>query len=280
MRDIDCKPIIEGVRTACIQACTSLPDDVMDALKGAREAEESPVGVDVIDQLIENADIARREDVPICQDTGFAIVFVELGQDAHVVGGDLYEAINEGVRQGYQDGYLRKSIARHPLDRVNTRDNTPAVIHTSIVPGDGVRITVAPKGAGSENMSVVKALKPADGIEGVTKLVVDTVVQAGPNPCPPLVVGVGIGGTLEKAAILSKKAICRDIGSKSDKPTDAQLETSLLEAVNATGVGPSGFGGRVTALAVHVESYPCHIASLPVAVTLQCHAARHKSFEV
>ena len=261
---------------ACIHACWALPGDVFDALKASRETEESPVGRDVIDQLIENAEIAYNEHVPICQDTGLALVFVELGQDAHVVGGGLYDAINEGIRQGYEDGYLRKSIVRHPLDRVNTQDNSPAVIHTTIVPGDRLKITVAPKGGGSENMSVARVFPPAAGAAGIKQFVVDTVRNAGPNPCPPIIVGVGIGGTMEMAGILSKKAILRKIGESSRNPVDAKLESDLLEAVNATGVGPSGYGGRVTALAVNVESYPCHIASLPVAITLQCHAARHK----
>jgi len=280
MREIDAAIITERVRAACIEACTVLPRGVLEALKRARRIEESPTGRDILDQLIANAEIARFEHIPICQDTGLTLVFVELGQDAHITGGGLYDAINEGVRRGYDEGYLRKSIVRHPLDRANTGDNTPAVIHTEIVPGDGLRIIVAPKGGGSENMSAARMLKPSDGIEGVTRFVVDTVREAGSNPCPPLIVGVGLGGTIEKAAILSKKAILREVGKPSANPTDAKLEDDLLEAVNATGVGPAGLGGRVTALAVHVESYPCHIASLPVAVTLQCHAARHSSFGI
>lgn len=276
MREISASEITRLLKTACMDACWALPSDVFDALKASREIEESPVGRDVIDQLVENAEIAYNEQVPICQDTGLALVFVELGQDAHVVGGGLYDAINEGVRQGYEDGYLRKSIVRHPLDRVNTQDNTPAVIHTTIVPGDRLKITVAPKGGGSENMSVARVFPPAAGAAGIEQFVVDTVRNAGPNPCPPIIVGVGIGGTMEMAGILSKKAILRKIGESSPNPVDAKLESDLLEAVNATGVGPSGYGGRVTALAVNVESYPCHIASLPVAITLQCHAARHK----
>ena len=257
-----------------------LPDDVTAALQRSREIEESSAARDVIDQIIENAGIAKEEQVPICQDTGVALVFVELGQDAHIVGGGLYDAINEGVRRGYNQGYLRKSIVRHPIDRVNTQDNTPAVIHVELVPGDRVKITIAPKGGGSENVSAAKMLTPADGLEGVKAFVVKTVTDAGSNPCPPIVVGVGIGGTLEKTALLSKKAILRNVGEPSANPIDAQIERDLLAAVNDTGVGPSGLGGRVTALAVHVESHPCHIASLPVAVTLQCHAARHVTFEV
>lgn len=280
MREIDAGLIVEKVKQACIDACNLLPDDVMDALKHARELEESPAGIDVIDQLIENAEIARNEQVPICQDTGLALVFVEIGQDVHVTGGVLYEAINEGVRQGYDEGYLRKSIVRHPLDRVNTRDNTPAVIHTEIVPGDRLKITVAPKGGGSENMSVARVFPPAAGFEGIKRFVVETVRNAGPNPCPPIVVGIGLGGTLEKAALLSKQAILRPIGEPNPNPIDAEIERNLLAAVNDTGVGPSGLGGRITALGVHVESHPCHIASLPVAITIQCHAARHKEIVI
>lgn len=280
MREISADKITDGVRQACIDACRNLPEDVVDALKRSLEIEESPAGRDVLEQLIENARIAREEQMPICQDTGIALVFVEIGQDAHIVGGDLAEAINEGVRQGYDEGYLRKSVVRHPLERVNTGDNTPAIIHTEIVPGDGLKITVCPKGGGCENMSAAKMLTPADGFAGVKRFVVETVREAGPNPCPPIIVGVGLGGTLEKAAMLSKKAILRRVGEPSSNPIDAELERELLAAVNETGVGPAGYGGRVTALAVHVESYPCHIASLPVAVTLQCHAARHKSFSI
>lgn len=280
MREICAETITQRVREACIDACCNLPEDVLEALKRSREIEESAAGRDVLDQLVENAEIARTRQMPICQDTGFAIVFVEIGQDAHVVGGSLYDGINEGVRQGYEQGYLRKSIARHPLDRKNTGDNTPAVIHTEIVPGDRVTITIAPKGGGSENMSAAKMLTPADGFEGVKRFVLDTVKSAGSNPCPPIIVGIGLGGTIEKAALLSKKALLRRVGDPSANAKDAQIERELLAAVNDTGVGPSGYGGRVTALAVHVESYPCHIASLPVAVTLQCHAARHASLSI
>jgi len=268
------------VKQACIEACRNLPEDVLEALRHAHQIEESPAGREVLEQLIENAEIARAEQMPICQDTGVTIVFVEIGQDAHIVGGDLYGAINEGVRRGYEDGYLRKSIVRHPLDRANTQDNTPAVVHTEIVPGDRVRITVAPKGGGSENMGAAKMLVPADGFEGVKRFVVETVRDAGSNPCPPIIVGIGLGGTLEKAALLSKKAILRRVGEPSANAKDAEIERELLAAINDTGVGPAGLGGRVTALAVHVESYPCHIGSLPVAITMQCHAARHKSFSI
>jgi len=277
MRDITTQEIIDGVRYACVEACNVLPNDVLAALERARAVEKSPVGRNVLDQLIENARIAREEVVPICQDTGLTLVFVELGQEVHITGGSLIEAINEGVRRGYEEGYLRKSVVQHPLERVNTGDNTPAVIYVDIVSGDGLKITVAPKGGGSENMSAAKMLKPSDGVDGVKRFVVETVREAGSNPCPPIIVGVGLGGSLEKAAILSKKAVLRPIGEPSLDPIDAKLETELLSLVNDTGIGPSGLGGCVTALAVHVESHPCHIASLPVAVTLQCHAARHKT---
>jgi len=256
MREMAATDITERVKQACIAACLDLPDDLLEALEHSLDIEDTPAGQDVLQQLIENARIARDEQMPICQDTGLTLVFVELGQDAHVVGGDLYEAINEGVRQGYDEGYLRKSIVRHPLDRKNTGDNTPAVIHTEIVPGDRITVTIAPKGGGSENMSAAKMLTPAHGFEGVKQFVVDTVREAGSNPCPPIIVGVGLGGTLEKATLLSKKAILRDIGEPSSNPKDAEIENELFEAVNATGVGPAGYGGRVTALAVHVESYP------------------------
>lgn len=280
MREVLATDITKKLAQACIDANSYLPEDVLRALEHSRQLEESPAGRDVIDQLIENARIASGENVPICQDTGLALVFVELGQDVHVTGGSLTDAINEGVRRGYEEGFLRKSIVRHPLDRVNTGDNTPAVVHVDVVPGDRLKLTVAPKGGGSENMSAARVLKPADGSDGVKRFVVEAVRNAGPNPCPPIIVGVGLGGTLEKAALLSKKAILREVGDSSSDERDAALERDLLEAVNATGVGPSGLGGRVTALAVHVESYPCHIASLPVAITIQCHAARHVSFEI
>jgi len=275
VRTVDAGLIAERIAEACIGACVDLPADVLAAISRAREAEESPTGRKVLDELIENARIAREDRVPICQDTGLALVFVTIGQDVHIAGGSLSDAINEGVRRGYSDGCLRKSIVRHPLDRVNTGDNAPAVIHTEIVTGDGLRIIVAPKGGGSENMSAAMMLKPSDGPEGVKRFVVETVRDAGSNPCPPVIVGVGLGGTIEKAALLSKLAILRPVGQPSQNSINAKLESDLLAAVNATGIGPAGLGGKITALAVHVESYPCHIASLPVAVTLQCHAARH-----
>lgn len=251
-------------------------NDVLGCFKKAYEEEVSLTGKEILQQLVKNAEIACEEKVPMCQDTGYAVVFVELGQDVRIEGGDFYEAINEGVRKGYTEGYLRKSIVSHPLERKNTGDNTPAVIHTKIVPGENLRIIIAPKGGGSENMSAIKMLRPADGIEGVKNFVIETVKKAGPNPCPPIVVGVGVGGTFEKAAQLAKESLLRELGEKSKYPDIAQLEEDLFEEINKLGIGPQGLGGRTTALAVHVEIYAAHIASLPVAVNLNCHAARHK----
>lgn len=276
VREIDTSTIVDAVAQACISANYELPEDVAKAFETSLLVEESLAGKDILNQLIENAKIAREESVPMCQDTGFAVVFVRIGQDVHITGGGLNDAINDGVRRGYAEGYLRKSIVAHPLERVNTGDNTPAIIHTEIVPGDQLVITIAPKGGGSENMSGVRMLKPADGVEGVKKFVIELVKAAGSNPCPPIIVGVGIGGTMEMAAIMAKRSLLREMGKKSEKPYDAALEEELLTLVNNTGVGPSGLGGRVTALAVNVETYPAHIASLPVAVNIQCHAARHK----
>jgi fumarate hydratase subunit alpha len=279
MRTVQAEEIAAAVARLCREANVALGADVLNALKEALKHEESPQGKDVLEKLLANAALARQEGIPVCQDTGVAVVFLEVGQEVHIVG-DLEAAVNEGVRQGYTEGHLRKSVVRHPLDRVNTGDNTPAVIHTRVVPGDRLRITVAPKGAGSENMSALRMLKPADGVEGVKRFVLEVVENAGPNACPPLVVGVGIGGTMEKAALLAKEALLRPLGSHSDDPLAAALEAELLEAINRSGIGPLGLGGRVTALAVHVEVYPCHIASLPVAVNLNCHAARHRSAEL
>ncbi|KXG44963.1 fumarate hydratase [Tepidibacillus decaturensis] len=253
-----------------------LGEDVENAFKQALKTEESQTGKDVLNQLLENVSIARNERVPICQDTGFAVFIVELGQDAHIVGGNLNDAINEGVRRGYKDGYLRKSIVGHPLERKNTGDNTPAVIHIEIVDGDQVKIHMAAKGGGSENMSFVKMMKPSDGVEGVKDFIVECVKTAGPNPCPPIVVGVGIGGTFEKAAYLAKKSLFRELGKRSHLEDIAQLEEELLGRINKLGIGPQGLGGRTTALDVHIEIYPAHIASLPVAVNINCHAGRHK----
>jgi len=261
----------------CQEANFQLGADVLAAFEKGLQEETAPAGKDIFRQLLENARIAREESVPMCQDTGFAVVFVEIGQDVHITGGDLYAAINEGVSKGYREGYLRKSILNHPFERQNTGDNTPAVIHCRLVPGDQLKITVAPKGGGSENMSGLKMLKPAEGVAGVKKFVVEQVSFAGPNPCPPIIVGVGIGGTFEKAALLAKEALLRPVGQKNPRPEIAQLEEELLTEINQLGIGPQGLGGRVTALAVHVEVYAVHMASLPVAVNINCHAARHKS---
>jgi len=254
--------------------------DVTDALNKALETEESPTAKEIIREILQNNEIASKEEMPTCQDTGLAVVFVDIGQEVHFTGGDLYEAINEGVRTGYTEGYLRKSALEHPLRRVNTKDNTPAIIHTTIVPGEAVKIAFAPKGGGSENMSTVKMMTPADGYEGVKKFVVEWVKQAGANPCPPIVVGVGLGGTFEQAAFIAKKALLRKIGSVASDELNAKMEKELLEEINNLGIGPQGFGGRTTALAVYVESDVCHIASLPVAINIQCHQARHKEAEL
>ncbi|HOL16393.1 MAG TPA: fumarate hydratase [Bacillota bacterium] len=275
MREITASTITEQVAEMCQEANIYLGDDVINALKKALVDEESPAGKEVLKQLIENVEIARNEKIPICQDTGFAVFFVEWGQEVHLTGGSLEDAINEGVRRGYREGYLRKSIVGDPLERINTGDNTPAVIHTSLVPGDRVKITFAPKGGGSENMSTVKMLKPSDGVEGVVDFVVNHVRESGSNPCPPIVVGVGIGGTFDKVALLAKKALVRPLGRPHPKPFYASLEQRILKEVNKLGIGPQGFGGHVTALAVHIETFPAHIASLPAAVNINCHVARH-----
>jgi fumarate hydratase subunit alpha len=277
VRDIRCDEIRETIARLCIEANYYLGDDVIEALRLARDHEVSPVGQEVLDRLLENAAVAREEGMPLCQDTGLTVVFVDLGQDAHVIGGDLYEAVQEGVRRGYREGYLRKSIVDGPFSaRVNTNDNTPAVIHCQIVPGDSLKITVVPKGGGSENMSALAMLKPADGRQGVVDFVVKTVEEAGANPCPPTIVGVGVGGTTEKAMWMAKHALLREVGQPSPDPEVAELERDILKRVNRLGIGPQGLGGGTTALAVHVETHPCHIASLPVGVNIQCHSARHK----
>ena len=280
MRELQAKEITSAVKRLCMEANYYLGEDVLNAIKEGLKKEESPLGKDILQQIIENAEIAAKEEVPICQDTGFAVIFVELGQEVRVVNGDFNEAINEGVRQGYTDGYLRKSIVEDPIRRKNTGDNTPAVIHLEMVPGDKIRIIVAPKGGGSENMSEVKMMRPADGVEGLKRFVVERVEKSGGNPCPPVVVGVGVGGTFEKCAFLAKKALLREVGSKHPDPYYAELEAELLEKINKTGVGPQGLGGRTTALAVHIEAHPCHIASYPAAVNLNCHAARHKEITI
>jgi fumarate hydratase subunit alpha len=276
MRKIDLKVVSDKIRDMFIDACENIPENVLTALKKAAEEEESPLGKQVLEQIVENAYLGREKHLPICQDTGLAIVYLTIGSEV-CFEGDIYEAVNDGVRRAYTEGYLRKSVVRHPLDRVNTKDNTPAIVHIKMVPGDTFKIDVAPKGGGSENMSTVKMLIPADGIEGVKKLVVDTVFHAGGKPCPPLVVGVGIGGNFEKCALMAKEALLREIDDVSEDPIAAQLEKDLLELINNCGVGPMGFGGRKTCLAVKVNVHPCHIASMPVAINVQCHAARHKS---
>ncbi len=277
MRDIDSKEVTKTVSRLFQEACHYLPEDVLTSLKQAREAEESPVAREVLDRILENAEISVKEKIPLCQDTGAAVVLLELGQEAHITGGDLYTAVNEGVRQGYDEGYLRKSMARQPYSaRVNTKDNTPAIIYTDIVPGDKLKISVLPKGGGAENMARLAMLSPSRGRQGVIDFVVSVVDEAGSNPCPPVIVGVGIGGTVEKTFILAKRALLRRVGEPNPDAEVAELEKEILQRVNNLGIGPMGYGGRVTALAVHVEVFPAHIASLPVAVNLQCHSARHK----
>ncbi len=280
-RKIKFTEIVEAVKKCCIEGTKILPDDVYCKLQCAEQSETNPLAKDFLNQCILNADIAKNEDMPICQDTGFAVFFVEIGQEIEIDGGTLADAINEGTRQGYQEGYLRKSIVTDPLfERKNTRDNTPAVIHYDLVAGDKFKITFAPKGGGSENMSGVKMLKPSDGKAGVVDFVVNTVVNASGNPCPPTIVGVGIGGTFEKCAFLAKKALLRKVGEKNPNPLYAELEEEILTKINQSQVGPQGLGGDTTALAVHIEYYPCHIASMPLAVNLNCHAARHYEVEL
>ena len=279
MREINVKLITEKVRDLCMKANTDLGEDVLQAFDRAMEKEASPLGMEILKELKENARIAKEENVPICQDTGFAIIFVELGQEVHLVGGDLNETIQEGVRQGYRDGYLRKSIC-HPFTRANTGDNTPAIIHIEVIPGDKVKIIVAPKGGGSENMSRVVMLTPSDGIEGIKRYVVQRVKESGSNPCPPTIVGIGIGGTFEQAALLAKKSLIRPLGSENQDPELDKLESEILTEINQLGIGPQGLGGRTTSLAVHILMMPCHIASFPLAVNIQCHAQRHKEAEI
>ena len=275
MRELDAKQITEAVAEMCKEAAYYLPKDVYEGLKRGRETEKSPVGQNVLDQIIRNAEIARAEDRPYCQDTGMTIVFLKIGQDLHITGGYLEDAVNEGIAKGYTEGYLRKSVVSEPLfNRVNTKNNTPGVIYTEIVPGDKLDITIAPKGFGTENKSGVKMLVPADGVEGVKKAVMEIILHASMNPCPPMVVGVGIGGTMDRAALLSKKALTRSIDERNPMPEYAKLEEELLELINQTGIGPQ-LGGTTSALAVNIEWGPTHIAGLPVAVTICCHAMRH-----
>jgi len=280
MRELETSRIAEEVARLCMEANFELEDDVQKALEKAYDTEESPAGKEVLRQIIENSGIARSERMPMCQDTGLAVIFVEIGQDVHITGGDFEGAINEGVAKGYTEGYLRKSALADPVRGGNTGDNTPAVIHTTIVPGDTLKLWVVPKGGGSENMSRIAMMKPADGVEGIKKFVVENVKAASGNPCPPIIVGVGIGGTFERCAQLAKRALLREIGSTHPDEFYAALEAELLEMVNDTGVGPMGLGGRTTALAVHIEVAPRHIASFPVSMNINCHAARHKYIEL
>ena len=276
MREISAQKITEVVKKLCIEANCYLPKDIKNRIEGFHEAENWPQAKEILERIIENYQIADEKAQPICQDTGVACVFVKIGQDVHVEG-DLAEAIHEGVRQGYTEGYLRKSVVRDPLDRVNTGDNTPAMIYYDIVPGDVMEITVAPKGFGSENMSQIKMLKPSDGLQGVKDFILKVVEDAGPNPCPPIVVGVGVGGTFDKAAFMAKKALMRSADERNPEPFWAELEQEMLEKINDLGIGPQGFGGLTTALCVNIEKCPTHIAGLPVAVNINCHVTRHKT---
>ncbi len=275
MREIAVEEITKVVKNMCIEANCYLGEDIENAIKEGLLQEENELPKSVLEDILKNAKIAREKEVPICQDTGMAVFFLEIGQDVHFMGGSLYDAINEGVRQGYEEGYLRKSVVFDPVRRGNTGDNTPAVIHTEIVDGEDVKITIAPKGFGSENMSAVKMLKPSDGRQGIIDFVVETAINGGSNPCPPIVVGVGIGGTFEKAAILAKKALLRDIRKENPDEFYAEMEKELLEKINKTDIGPQGFGGKTTALGVNVETFPTHIAGMPVAVNISCHVTRH-----
>lgn len=276
MKTINVNEIIKTVKELSIEANYYLPNDVKEAIEEAEKNEKWPIANNILNKILENSQIAAAEKMPICQDTGMACVFVDIGQDVHITGGSLEEAINEGVRQGYAEGFLRKSVVKDPLHRVNTNDNTPALIYYNMVPGDKVKITVAPKGFGSENMSRIAMLKPSDGLEGVKNFVLETVRMAGPNPCPPIVIGVGIGGSFDKAAYLAKKALIRPVNENNTDEFYSNLEKELLEEVNKIGIGPQGFGGKTTALALNIETYPTHIAGLPVAVNINCHATRHK----
>lgn len=280
MRTVDVNTLTQNIKEMCIEANHFLSEDMKKAFTKAEQQEKAPLGKQILQQLQQNMEIAGKDMIPICQDTGMAVVFLEVGQDVHLTGGNVEDAVNEGVRQGYVDGYLRKSVVKDPIYRENTKDNTPAIIHYSIIPGDHVRITVAPKGFGSENMSRVFMLKPADGIEGVKNAILTAVKDAGPNACPPMVVGVGIGGTFEKCALMAKKALTRPVDERSDIPYVKELEEELLEKINKSGIGPGGLGGSTTALAVNINTYPTHIAGLPVAVNICCHVSRHAVREI
>lgn len=275
MRQIDSKEITKAVKGLCIEANYYLPKDIFNAIEKAYLEESFVISKDTLEIIMNNSKIAEEDQVPICQDTGMTCVFLEIGQDVHITGELIEDAVNEGVRQGYEEGYLRKSVVSDPIERINTKDNTPAVIHYEIVKGENIKITIAPKGFGSENMSKIKMLKPSDGLDGVKAFILDTVKEAGPNPCPPIVVGVGIGGTFEKAALLSKKALLRPINTRNKNLFYSKLEEEMLEKINETGIGPQGFGGRTTALGVNIETFPTHIAGLPVAVNISCHVTRH-----
>ena len=277
MREIQVSDITAVIRRLCIEANTLLPEDVKNAIKACRSCENGGIACGILDKIMENYQIAERENVPICQDTGMACVFMEIGQDVHLVGGDLTEAVNEGVRRGYTDGYLRKSVVADPVRRGNTGDNTPAMLYTEIVPGENVKITVGPKGFGSENMSAIRMFKPSAGLQGIKDFILETVENAGPNPCPPIVVGVGIGGTFDKAALLAKKAIMRPLDTHHPDPFYAELETEMLEKINALGIGPQGFGGKTTAIGLNIETMPTHIAGMPCAININCHVTRHKT---
>lgn len=277
MREIQVSAITDVVEKLCIEANTHLPQDVKCAIENCRSHEDGTIAQGILDKIIENYSIADRENVPICQDTGMACVFLEIGQDVHFVGGDLREAVDEGVRRGYNNGYLRKSVVADPVRRGNTGDNTPAMLYTEIVPGDQVKITVGPKGFGSENMSAIRMFKPSAGLQGIKDFILETVENAGPNPCPPIVLGIGIGGTFDKAALLAKKAIMRPLGTHHPDPFYAALEDEMLEKINALGIGPQGFGGRTTAIGLNIETLPTHIAGMPCAININCHVTRHKT---
>ena len=277
MREIDVQQITDVVERLCIAANQYLPEDVQCAIKNCRACEEWETAQGVLDNIITNFEIAKEENVPICQDTGMACVFLEIGQDVHIVGGNLTEAVDEGVRRGYDKGYLRKSVVKDPVRRGNTGDNTPAVLYTEIVPGEQIKITVGPKGFGSENMSAIRMFKPSAGLQGIKDFIIETVENAGPNPCPPMVVGVGIGGTFDKAALLAKKALMRPLDERNADPFYADLENEMLEKINELGIGPQGFGGRTTAIGLNIETMPTHIAGMPCAININCHATRHKT---
>ena len=277
MREIQASVITDTIERLCIEANQVLSDDIKKSIQACRASEDGQIACGILDNIIENYQIAENEQVPICQDTGMACVFLEIGQDVHIAGGDLTEAVNEGVRRGYTNGYLRKSVVKDPVRRGNTGDNTPAMLYTEIVPGENIKITVGPKGFGSENMSAIRMFKPSAGIEGIKDFILETVETAGPNPCPPMVVGVGIGGTFDKAALLAKKALMRPVDSENEDPYYADLEKEMLEKINQLGIGPQGFGGKTTAIGLNIETMPTHIAGMPCAINISCHVTRHKT---